>query len=165
MRSFITTPVLILEGKIRTTNDGTVLTNGYGRPITVGNLTRRILSLQSSDIHVMQTPDQTGTATLLVEMYAWSQATTHSTATVRPKPRGDWGTPSSRDWQIHLLCSLPGVGPELAAAILDTLGRCPIVVDASEAELLTVPGIGKGRARKILAAVQKRGSEMPGVET
>lgn len=156
MVAHITMPVLVLEGPIRTTNEGTIITRGYRRPVTASSLTKHVLSVALRGVTVLQSANVAETCRLVVDTYQWSQADSHSTAAARPKPTGDWGKPSSRDWQLHLITSLPGVGPELAAAILDTLGRCPVVVDATEGELQTVPGIGKTKARRILAALDRK---------
>ena len=51
--------------------------------------------------------------------------------------------------QLYLLQGLPGVGPERAKALLDQFGSVENIIQASEKELQTVPGIGKYTARHI----------------
>lgn len=155
MNAHVTMPIVALEGRIALTNDGMVMTKGYGRPITWSSLRRRMLTVQSRGIGVFQTDGHAGTAELIVDLYEWSMAEGHTTATTRPKPTADWGKLTNRDFQVHLLTSLPDVGRKTAEAIIDTLGRCPVRIDATVAELMTVPGIGRVMARKIVNTINE----------
>ncbi len=71
----------------------------------------------------------------------------------RPGPR--WG--SKRGLQSHILQGLPGVGCRLAARLLDRFGTVESIVQAAEAELQDVSGIGKRKAAKIRWAVSEEG--------
>lgn len=155
MKAAVTMPVLVLEGRIQIAND-IVVTKGYGRPVTLSGLNKRLLSIQSRDVSVVQTSEVATTAHFVLDHYEWSQAEGHATASTRPKPVGGWGTRGSRDYQIHLLTALPGVGEKTAKSILDTLGRCPLTIDATLRELVSVPGVGPVMARRMLAAVNTR---------
>lgn len=75
----------------------------------------------------------------------------HSTLNTRPKPTTQWGSRNDRDWAVFAIQSVDGVGPEMAGRIYDKFGlpfRCSVTVE----ELLTVDGIGKKRAEKIVRA-------------
>lgn len=154
MNAAITMPVLVLEGKVQVSSnaDRTLLTNGYGQPITLSGLHKRLLTILSRDIHVIQVTEVAHTAQFILDHYEWSQSEGHTTAAIRPKPAGDWGRATNRDYQIHLLTGLPGVGTKTANAILDTLGN-PLRIDATVQQLCTVPGVGPTMARKIITAV------------
>ena len=56
---------------------------------------------------------------------------------------------SKQKKQLYLLQGLPGVGPERAKALLEQFGSVENILQASEKELQTVPGIGKYTARHI----------------
>lgn len=152
MRAALTMPTLALEGKMLVAN-GYVTTSGYGRPVTLSSLFKQLRTIQSRDILTFQTSDAHQTAQLVVDLYEWHQAEHHGTAGTRPKPAGDWGKPTNRDFQVHLLTALPGVGERTAANILDTFGRCPLRLDVTVKELVQVPGVGPVLARRIVEAV------------
>jgi ERCC4-type nuclease len=65
-----------------------------------------------------------------------------------------WGKAGSREYAIHLLCGLPGVGVELAGRIYDAFGGLPFtwVVHAYDT-LLGIEGIGPKKADRIMAAL------------
>ena len=69
----------------------------------------------------------------------------------RPKPTTVWGTRTDRDWCIHAIQSVDGVGPEMAGRIYDKFGL-PFTCTVTVEELLTVEGIGRKRAEKIVKA-------------
>lgn len=75
----------------------------------------------------------------------------HKGIMTRPKPTTLWGSRTDRDWAIHAIQSVDGVGPEVAGRIFDKFGlpfECKVTVE----ELMTVDGVGKGRAEKIVRA-------------
>lgn len=51
--------------------------------------------------------------------------------------------------QLYVLQGLPGVGFERAKALLNKFGSVENIVQATEKELQTVPGVGKNTARQI----------------
>ena len=51
--------------------------------------------------------------------------------------------------QLYVLQGLPGIGAERAKALLDKFGSVENIVNATEKELQTVPGIGKNTAQQI----------------
>jgi ERCC4-type nuclease len=57
--------------------------------------------------------------------------------------------------QLHILQGLPNIGPRRAECLLETFGTVEGAFTASEAELRTVEGIGKGTARKIRWAARE----------
>jgi Holliday junction resolvasome RuvABC DNA-binding subunit len=88
----------------------------------------------------------------------WSDKGDHGSLDSRPKPRSElYGTVSNSDYVKFLYQSLPGVGPKQAALIYNKLGMIFRLV-ATEDDLVTVPGIGKGRARKIVEVFSERNS-------
>lgn len=57
--------------------------------------------------------------------------------------------------QLQILQALPGIGAESARCLLASFGSVEAVFHASEAELITAPGVGSARARSIRWAVSE----------
>lgn len=152
MNASVLMPLLILEGRLQTAN-GVVMTSGFARTLTISGLNKRLLTIASKGVQVMFANEIARTAELIVDFYEWSQIRGHGTAGARPKPTNDWGKLSNRDFQVHLLTGLPGIGAKTASDIIDALGRCPLRVDATLAELVKVPGVGEKTARRVLHAI------------
>lgn len=57
--------------------------------------------------------------------------------------------------QIYILQGLPGVGPVLAAELLDHFGSVESVMTAQESELSQIPRLGKIKAKKIRDILSK----------
>lgn len=158
MASHVDLPVLVLEGRPMLTNDGdgTHVTVGEGRwskTVSYHSYVRQMLSLADLGMQVWTTANAAQTAEMILAYHQWSQAEHHSTAATRPKPAGDWGKPTNQQWQEHLLQGIDGIGPKTARDIIETLGRCPLRVDADVEELMTVPGVGRKTAEKIILGV------------
>jgi len=101
-------------------------------------------------IPVLRSKDASETAKLIV--YCARQVTSMARGGVyrhgyRPKDK--------RKKQLFILQGLPGVGPERACRLIDTLGSVEAVVSASSSELQSIHGIGKGHADKIRWAVSE----------
>ncbi len=160
MSASVTMPHLVIEGRIQVDNEGWLVTKGFGRQVSIVGLRKRLLTIGYRGVFLSYTASARETGAMIVDTYMWSQSASHSTAATRPAAVGAWGTPTNRDYQLHLLQGLPDVGPKLAGAILDHFGRCPLVLDLTERELTTVPGIGRVKARKILASIESRELEI-----
>ena len=91
----------------------------------------------------------------MVRFEAWTQKATHTAlqGTRGGVPRNSWGRSTSRDYQIHLLTGLPGVGEELAGRVVDHFGKLPWMWTVTEEELCQVQGIGPKKARKMMEAL------------
>lgn len=104
---------------------------------------------QTFRLPVLRTRDQEDTAWTLGRLFAQRQRLGMGRGTLK----------SSRSRRLAmrkeiLLRSFPGVGPKLAAALLRHFGSIGAVVQASEEELLAVPGMGRAKVmsmREILA--------------
>ena len=70
-------------------------------------------------------------------------------------PRPGYRPKGKRKQQLHILQSLPGVGPTRAARLLDHFGSVEKVLNASRKDLETVSGIGGDTARGIRWAVRE----------
>lgn len=144
--------VLIVEGKLRWTRDGE-LVDGWVR-LTKPQLRGALFTVQSKGVWVEWSENKDETLDVIRELYRWSEKDTHSTLLVRQGPRTDgWGKRSNKDWQIHILSSLPGIGAGLAEKIIDHFGTVPLQLSVPKSELLKVDGIGKQKVNKILEAL------------
>ena len=108
-------------------------------------------------VGVLQVTTLEETVAAIRRFAQWAAKPSHVSLVRRPKAQGAWGKPDAREWAIHLLQGLPGVGPELAGRIIDHFGgRVPLVWACPEAELRKVPGIGPKRARELYRALGGR---------
>lgn len=136
------------------TVDGTLLDKSFGRPWTVQGVRKVLWGAQFRGIGVVRTNDLGDTVDQIQEMIAWSEDPKMGQSGVqRPGPTGMWGHKNDRDWGVHLLQGLEGVGVELAGRIFDVRGEVPWRWTITEEELCQVKGIGKKKARKILDAL------------
>lgn len=141
--------VLLVEGRLKWTSDGTLATSRskWTREQHLGLL----FSIQSSGIWVNSSEGLGESREYLSRLEIWFGKEKHQGLNTRPKPQTQWGSRNDRDWGIHAIQSVDGVGPEMAGRIYDKFGlpfQCSVTVE----ELLTVDGIGKKRAEKIVRA-------------
>ena len=72
----------------------------------------------------------------------------------RPKNlSNEWGRIDSDAFGVFLLQSFQGIGPKVAKAIYQHFGTVPLAWTVDAAELARVPGVGRGRAESLLAAL------------
>lgn len=145
---------LLLEGRAQWTTEGNLIRKAGNKRYQWSRSQHRryLASVQLQGVHVIYTDGLTDTIAYVGELQAWSDKNDHTGLLTRPGPSsGDrWGRHTSRDYQSHVLQSVPGIGPKQAAAILDRFGGLPIRMTTTLEELMTIPGIGKGRAEKLL---------------
>lgn len=151
MNAAVDTPYLLIEGNIQFVS-GNLAVRRYDN-ITYGSFHRRLMSIADRGIQIVFTSEPSRSAAWILAYHQWTMNASHETARHRPKPTNDWGKPTNIDWQIHLLQGLDGVGAKTARAIIETLGRCPLRVDATIEELMSVPGIGRATAHKIIYSI------------
>ncbi len=97
------------------------------------------------------------TAELLVTLARQQQqAWRGPTGVVKPQ------APTLREQQRAVLAALPGVGPALAARLLDHVGGLRGALDADAAALRAVPGIGAAIATRLAALLRRRRRGAPG---
>lgn len=150
--------VLLLEGKPQWTTEGELVGSfGRGRQQRQYTWSRNqhrnyLTSVQMRNVYVQTSDSISDTVTYIRSMRMWSDKGDHSSLDRRPTniPQADpWGGVTNADYVRWLYQSLPGVGPRQASLIWEKLGVIfRLVVDAED--LQTVPGIGKGRAKKIV---------------
>lgn len=142
---------LILEGPLVWSCDGAWMGRGFRWDHARHD--QAVFSLQAEGIWVLRSDGHQDTIRLIGELDRWSRKEKHHFARARGAAVGQWGTPSSREFALHLLQGLPNVGPELAERIYDHFGGVPWQWAATEKDLLAIEGIGKVRARAMLSCL------------
>ena len=152
----LNTKILIVEGVIRYTNDGTLVDSlGWGKPWGEKALTGLLLSVRMKGVWVVHTDGIAGTKRMIGYLAEWFSKPRHNSLDHRPGPVGLFGSDiSDVEWGTYMLQSLPGVGPELAKRIYDMYG-VPWSWDVGMEELLMVEGIGPKRAKAMLRALER----------
>ena len=141
--------VLVLEGRGKWTTDGQLLDN-WSR-CTKRQLRGFLWTIRSRGVWVDQTDNLNETRETLLWLQDWTQKEKHYALASRGAVRKNgWGQASQRDYAVHLLTSLPSVGPKTAEAILDHFGKVPFELDATKEELMEVSGVGKVTAERIM---------------
>lgn len=145
--------VLIVEGRIRWTAEDEWLSDW-------SNMTRRgfhsmLWSVRMRGVWVERTDSVEQTRDVIEWMVAWSRKEKHSGMRGRANPHGMWGRASDREWAIHLLTSLEGIGPIQAERMYDHFGGVPMQWTVDEGALMEVEGIGKKRARVMMKALER----------
>lgn len=142
--------VLIIEGKQRWTRDGeSLLASGW----SVTQLNGMLFSLFLKNFLVLQTEDAFHTSECVLQLKTYlMKPGSHSSLDHRPKSKGAWGKPTSREFGIHILQSFPGIGVDLAGRIYDTYGL-PLRWTVDEIELAQIERIGVKKALQIIACL------------
>lgn len=144
---------VVVEGWPKVGSDGQIIDRGFGRAWTEGMMWGVLWAARKEGVKVDRVGDIAGMCRWVRGHVAWSKKTRHSSAATRPGPTGMWGHRSDRDWGVHLLQGLDGVGVELAGRIWDRFGKVPWAWEVGVDELCEVDGIGKKKAEKMLRAL------------
>ena len=134
-------PILILEGE----DDPSSLRN-----ISQASVSGALLSI-TMDLHVsvIRTRSVEETAEILRMIASKEQIDEKKSV----NPHGKKTARTTAEQQEYMLSSIPGVGPYAAHLLLEHFGSLKAVLNASEAELMTVRGIGKKTAERIRSLV------------
>lgn len=144
--------MLVVEGRVDRV--GSVVTVGRAQ-MDVAHWDAVLWGVQEEGIKVQFTTSTYETCLAVARYEAWTQKLAHSAlrGTRDPVPRNSWGKSTNRDYQIHLLTGLPGIGEELAGRIVDHFGKLPWTWTVTEEELCQVQGIGPKKARRMMEAL------------
>lgn len=144
--------ILMIEGAAHWTTEGNLIRdrNAKRHQWTRSQHRNYFHSVQLRGIHVVYTDNVTDSIQYLMDLQLWSNKVDHNSLDTRPGPTGSgWARVTNRDYQVHLLTSLPNVGPKTAKAILDVVGM-PFLLTSTREELMAVPGIGATMADRII---------------
>jgi ERCC4-type nuclease len=145
--------LLVLEGRGQWSTDGELIVP-FGPGWTASQHRRYLWSVQLDGIWVSSTDNLQQTIELVEDLAAWTAKASHGRAD-RPKPRGSggWGKATDRDWGVHLLQGIDGLGPDTAGRVIDHFGRVPLAWTATAEELGEVHGLGPKRVAKMVKAL------------
>lgn len=154
MRSSVGEAMVIIEGSVTWTVEGVLMTKGYGNGMwTRSQWDGLMFSLLHEGAKVIRSGGLKETADLVKGYETWSMKEKHMSLKGRPGPQVMWGRPGNKDYQIHLLMGLPGVGYELAKRIVEHFGGIPWRWTVTRRDLMEVEGIGKGKVERIFGAL------------
>lgn len=144
--------LLIIEGRVQFDTDGR-LQDRWGPTWTYAQWVGVQWSIQHAGCWVMGTRDAGETAEVCRLFEKWVRKKRHSGLAARGSAGSIWGTrPDQREYGVHVLQGISGVGPELAGRIFDQYGGLPVQwrKEVDEKSLTGVAGVGKVKARQIL---------------
>lgn len=144
--------MVVIEGmgSVRWGSDGELL-DDYAR-VTRDQIRGLLWSVRDRGVWVDQTDGLADTIQMVQAFEQWCKKPAHKSLSTRPGPVNTWGKVGNRDWEMHLLQGLPGVGVELAGRVLDQVGM-PLGWRVTREELLGVEGLGKGKVDKMMMCV------------
>lgn len=144
--------VLMLEGQARFTTEGLLIRDRSDKrnPWTRAQHRNYLHSVQLRGVQIAYTDSIGDSCQYLLDLQVWTDKVDHHSLDTRPGPTGSgWARVTNRDYQLHVIQGLPGIGPKQAKAIIDTIGF-PFGLYVGVEELMTVPGIGRKKAEQIL---------------
>lgn len=148
---------VVVEGWPKVGPDGALIDKTFGRGWTE-NMVRSVLATAQADgVIVDRTATLHGTCEWVGWAMGWTRKAEHGSLRGREGVGGGmWGNPTNRDYGMHLLMGLPGVGAELAARVYDKFG-VPWEWTIGMEDLMTVEGVGKKKAEKMMQGLGVKG--------
>lgn len=152
MMNQLAVKILLIEGDFRWTNESKSLTvQSWSMSQQVGLQ----CSVQLAGCWLIWSKSLQETISLLSPLHKWTNKEDHGSLSHRPNPTSQWGQVDNRDWGIYLLQSFPGIGYKVAGQIYDFFGGVPLEWTVDSVDLMDVPGIGPGRAAKLIEVLEK----------
>lgn len=146
---------VVVERHPQFTLDGVLLDDCWRsrRPFTHQAWVGLLASIHHAGVGTYVGANMQETATTVASLVHWTGKAHHGVGAARPGAASAWGTPTSREFGVHLLQGFPGIGPEVAGAIYDRFGRVPLTWTCTAEQLGEVAGMGKGRVAKVMKAL------------
>ncbi len=149
--------VLVIEGDYRFDLNGNSIALKHTR-WTRASLHGIEMSTQLLGIWVIRTDSLDDTANWLTQAESWFDKAEHLSLSVRPKvPAGVWEDPTRHFW-LRVLQSFDGISAKTAGAIYDQSVKDGVQLLGWQVDrdwLLSVSGVGKGRADKLMSAFRR----------
>lgn len=138
--------IVLIEGRTNWTSEGYLIVNSWGERVSRTSFRKMVLTIRAAGVHVEFSSDLADTIDWIKVACSWADAHDHSTLKPKGKEtRGDWGEKRRDHYRVSVLCSLPGIGPELASRILDEIGW-PFELTG---DLMQVKGVGKKKVDEV----------------
>ena len=146
----LTQMVLLIEGDWRWDQIGNSrAVEGFSR----AQLDGLLLSVQQEGWWVVFSESLRETVGVIRRIETWFSKAKHGSLRTRNKAAGAvWGSHTNRAWGCHWWQTIEGIGYGMAGVLYDTIG-VPVIWTVTEEELLAIPGIGPGRAKRILESL------------
>lgn len=113
-----------------------------------------LLSIAEQGTWLAEVGNMAETKMWLSEVERWSTKDGHVSLERRPgPPNADLGLGMKRQWQVHLLQGIQGIGPDTARSIVEHFDGLPLAWTVGEKELCEVAGVGKARAKQMMGAL------------
>lgn len=149
---------VVVEGWPTVGSDGSLVDKRFGRAWNLSMVRSVLATCQADGVIVDRTANIYDTAEWCKWARGWTAKARHGSLEGREGVgRGMWGSPTNRDYGVHLLQGLPGVGPELAGRVYDHFGGVPWRWEVGVEELMRVEGIGRKKAEKMIGGLARRG--------
>lgn len=144
---------LVIEGVIPWTSDGMLASDHV--QWTMENQMGVELSIQSAGIRILRARNPLETVTVCEYLWKRTQEPRPpiSSLLVRGSPPKRWGKLTDEGTAIHVMTGWPDVSRVTAKKLYDKYGRVPCRHDMTVEDLMTIDGIGKKKAEKLLAVV------------
>jgi len=133
---------LILEGNL-TYDDRFKLRSGrYRTDVGFEMLTGLFLTCTVSGVWPLFSPNEEGTARLLITAYNYFQKQEHHSLITRGKLQSPWGKPGKSDLVLYLFQGFPGLGPNRAKWAWATAGSFRNFANLSADAMQAIPEFG-----------------------
>ena len=149
--------ILIIEGHGRWTEDGELISSKY-HSMNVSQLHGLLFTIMFEfGIPSIWVGTMDDTANVLVNLEHWVNKDKHKSLKSRPGPdKTSWG---KQHLSQHILQGFPGVGPELASAVIKKFEGVPLTWTVGQDELQEVVGLGPKKAKGMYDALDGVSSE------
>lgn len=142
-----TFPLMILEGRPKWTSENMLQAHAE---FTKSQFYGFLYSLQvRHGIPWILTDNLDHTREAAIHFFAWCSKDHSKPSSLERRPGPSKFCPD-KQWAVHFLQGLPGVGPGLARDLLDHFGNIRGVLAASRDDLLKCKGMGRGRVDRIM---------------
>jgi len=138
--------IVVCEGRFRYYPDGSVvISKKFPAKFTREQIRAILFDIKYvKGVDVDYTEDTDDTIRYIKKIAKYFEQDKHLALYTRPAAKGVWYVPSSKDLDLWLLQSFPGIGPTLADSIITTCGgRVPLAWTCTLEQLQKTPRLGK----------------------